>query len=50
MTEKICYDAITEEIYSLTTDQLLELQDIIRCTVDTREGNTAHSLKGIDHD
>ena len=45
MTEKICYDAITEEIYSLTTDQLLELQDIIRCTVDTREKEEMLDLK-----
>ena len=45
MTDKICYDAITEEIYSLTTDQLEDLQDLIRCTIKARKNERVASLK-----
>ena len=37
MENKVCYDTITEEIYSLSSAQLEDLQDLIKCTIDTLE-------------
>lgn len=45
MTDKLCYDAITEEVYSLTTDQLEDLQDLIRCTIEAREKEELFNLR-----
>lgn len=45
MTDKICYDAITDEICSLTTDQLLELQDLIHDTIEANEKEKLFNLR-----
>lgn len=45
MSEKICYDAITEEICSFTTDQLLELQDLIHDTIEANEKEKLFNLR-----
>ncbi len=45
MTDKICYDAITEEIYSLSIDQLLELQYLIHGAIDDLEKKEMINLK-----
>lgn len=45
MTDKICYDAITEEIFSFTTDQLLELQDLIHDTIEANEKEKLFNLR-----
>lgn len=45
MTDKLCYDAITDEICSLTTDQLLELQDLIHDTIEACEKEKLFNLR-----
>lgn len=45
MTDKVCYDAITEEIYSLSSAQLEDLQDLIKCTIEAREKEKLFNLR-----
>lgn len=45
MTNQVCYDTITDGICSLTTDQLLELQDLIHDTIETNEKEKLFNLK-----
>lgn len=45
MTDKICYNAITDEICSLTTDQFLELQDLIHDTIEANEKEKLFNLR-----